>query len=267
MPRMRQEGYSSIQPSMLDEAGRAIKARKIVSVTEHFLGLSDLDGLVALDIGCSGGAIARTLASEGARVVGVDIDIDALVSAGAQGGGLFVAADGEALPLASGSVDVAIFNQSYEHVVRPSRVVDELVRVLAPEGIVYLGLHNRYTLFEPHYRLPFLSWLPSGMADRYLRLSGKGDRYHERLLGWRRLKDLFARFTLWDYSYTVAAEPARFAATDVVAGRASAMVRRAPAPLRRAAAPLVPGYVWIGTPAGDAGPRGERVAVPPRRIG
>jgi len=36
---------------------------------------------------------------------------------------------------------------------------------------------SRLALIEPHYRLPFLSWLPRPLATAYLRLSGRGSSY------------------------------------------------------------------------------------------
>lgn len=40
-----------------------------------------------------------------------------------------------------------------------------------------IGQQNRWTLIEPHFKLPFLSWLPRAQRDRYLRLAGRGDHY------------------------------------------------------------------------------------------
>jgi SAM-dependent methyltransferase len=39
-------------------------------------------------------------------------------------------------------------------------LLDEVWRVLKPGGLAYLACPNRYSLVEPHYRLPFLSWFP-----------------------------------------------------------------------------------------------------------
>ena len=36
---------------------------------------------------------------------------------------------------------------------------------------------NKYALFEPHYKLPFLSWLPQGFADKYIRITGKAKNF------------------------------------------------------------------------------------------
>src|SRR6476660_8184676 len=64
--REPQLAYSELKSDMLDEDGRRKKAAKIVTVLKHFLGRDDLDGLIALDIGCSTGFIADELNRAGA---------------------------------------------------------------------------------------------------------------------------------------------------------------------------------------------------------
>src|SRR5690606_5740790 len=155
--RTKQLEYSQLQEKMLDEAGRRAKATKMLRVLEHFLGRRGLDGLLVADIGCSAGFIADELHRAGARTIGVDIDVPGLARAQERfGDGVsFLCADGERLPLADESIDIAVFNHIYEHVVDPDAVVAELRRVLRPDGVIYLGLGNRWGIMEPHYRLPF----------------------------------------------------------------------------------------------------------------
>src|SRR2546423_141425 len=150
--RRPQLAYSEIQPAMLDEAGRRAKAGKIVAVVEHFLGVDSLKGLRLLDLGCSAGLVCDEFRGRGADVVGIDIDVPALAKARQRFGDRisFLCATGERLPLADGSVDVVVFNHVYEHVVDPVRVVAELRRVLAPEGMAYFAFANRLGIVEPH---------------------------------------------------------------------------------------------------------------------
>jgi SAM-dependent methyltransferase len=245
--------YSDVQPLMHDERGRRTKARKIVAVLGHFLGRTDLAGLDVLDLGSSTGYISDELAAAGARVVGLDVDRPGLAKAAATFGSrvTFLAGDGARLPLADGSVDAVVFNQIYEHVPDPDRVVAEIRRVLRPGGLVYLGLTNRLVPVEPHYRLPLLSWLPAPVADRYMRVAGKGPGYPERLRTYPGLRRLCRGLTLWDYTLGVLRHPEAFNATDAVPGPA----RLVPAGLLRAAFPVLPGYVWVGV-NGDRRPAG-----------
>jgi hypothetical protein len=53
----------------------------------------------------------------------------------------------------------------------------EINRVLSPGGLAYLAAPNKWRLVEPHFGLPFLSWLPSSLSDRYVRLMKRGTHY------------------------------------------------------------------------------------------
>lgn len=262
-PRQRQEEYSKLQGLMLDTASRQQKAAKIASIVEHFLGRENLGGLRLLDVGCSGGTIAASLADRGAEVLGVDIDRHALRHAAAhnQESAGFACAESEELPFADSTIDIVVCNHVYEHVVSADRLMSEIRRVLGPDGIAYLGLGNRLGIMEPHYRLPFLSWLPRQWAGGYLRLTGRGDHYHERLLTRRGLRRLCEGFSVWDYTFTVLAEPARFGATVEVSRHASVI----PGFAWRAATELLPTYLWVATPARRT-PAGAATRVPPSPV-
>lgn len=244
--RKPQLAYSDQQALMLDEPSRRAKARKIGAVVRHFLGRDSLAGLTMLDVGCSGGIVADELRRDGARMVGVDIDVPGLALAGQRYGAevAFVCGDSQRLPFADASADVVICNHIYEHVVDPATLFAELRRVVKPEGLLYLGLGNRLGVIEPHYRLPFLSWLPRSLAHRYVRAFKRADHYHEEFTTWGGLKRLAAGLHVWDYTYAVLTDPVTFAAGDVVPGWAT----KAPQPLLRALRPLVPTYIWVATP-------------------
>lgn len=262
--REPQLAYSEKMAAMLVETDRRQKGQKILAVLRHFLGAPDLSGLTALDLGCSAGFISDELSAAGARTVGIDIDAPGLRRAKTERGErvmAFVCADGSRLPLSDASVDILTFNHIYEHVVDPRAVVAEIHRVLHPLGVAYLGLANRLGVVEPHYKLPFLSWLPPRLADRYVHASGRADHYYERLETRRRLRQLFAAFTVWDYTFPVLAEPVRFAAEDTVGGAAA----RLPRAVVQAALPILPAYVWVATKGGRE-PAGPALREPPRRL-
>lgn len=261
--RQPQLSYSETQSLMLDEPSRRAKARKVAAVVQHFRGIDDLRGLVVVDVGCSGGIVADELRRLGATVTGVDIDRPGLAKAQARFGDnvSFVCADSERLPLERATADVVICNHVYEHVVDPDRLFAELRRIVAPTGVLYLGLGNRLGIMEPHYRLPFLSWLPRRVADRYVRASGRADHYHEAFMTRRGLQRLCRGLCVWDYTYTVVRDPKRFAATDAVPG----VVARAPLRLLRLARPLIPTYLWVATPQ-PSEPKGPPTASPPMLV-
>lgn len=264
-PREREEqlAYSELMDRMLDEEGRRTKARKLIAILEHALGRTDLAGLTALDVGCSAGFIADELAAAGAITTGVDIDEPGLARARERFGDHvdFRLARGEDLPLADESVDVVVLNHIYEHVVDPASVLADIHRVLRPGGALYLGLGHRWQVIEPHHRLPFLSWLPQGLADRYVRLTRKGEHYYERYATPAGLRRLTAAFDTWDYTLSVLAEPDRFSGGDLI----PAWSARVPERAMRLALPLVPTYLWVAF-KGPREPAGPPLRVTPRRV-
>ena len=262
--REEQLAYSESMAKMLDEQARRKKAAKIVAVVRHALGVQTLAGLRAVDVGCSAGFIADELALAGARTSGVDIDEPGLAKARARFGERvdFRLARGEDLPFEDGSVDVAVLNHIYEHVVDPEAVVADIHRVLRPGGLLYLGVGHRWQVIEPHHRLPLLSWLPRPAADRYMRVTGKGPQYYERYYTPAGLRRLFAAYDVWDYTLPVLADPAAFSADDNVPGWAA----RVPERLLAAGLPLVPTYVWAAF-KGAATPAGPPLRVAPRHVG
>jgi SAM-dependent methyltransferase len=257
--RSEQLAYSELMGAMLDERKRRQKAQKILAVVRHALGRSDLTGLRALDVGCSAGFIADELAQAGAHTTGVDIDEPGLAAARARFGDRveFSLARGEALPFEDGSMDVVVFNHIYEHVVDPESVVADIHRVLSPTGVLYLGIGHRHQLVEPHYKLPFLSWLPQGAADRYMRLTGRGEHYYEHYYSRAGLRRLFGAFDVWDYTLPVLADSAAFAGTDQI----PAWVSRVPGRVLEVAAPLAPTYIWAAFK--DAAPAGPALRLSP----
>jgi SAM-dependent methyltransferase len=279
--RVAQLEYSEFQAAMLDEAKRRRKAAKIIAVLAHFLGRDQgskgddsqvLDGLTVADIGCSAGFIADELASAGARrAFGVDIDVPGLRKAAERFGERveFVCADGTALPFPDGSIDVLVFNHIYEHVVDPDAVVKEMRRVLADDGVLYLGLGNRLGVIEPHYKLPFLSYLPPSLADRYVRMSGRADHYYERFRTRGGLRRMLGDFHVWDYSFPVLASPERFAGTELFPGAAGRLAQstlaRTPRTALRGLLPVVPTYLWVATKT-PRRPLGAPLPQPPAPV-
>lgn len=113
-----------------------------------------LGGRVVLDVGAGPGEFARAFTAAGARYVAVDADPDALSPVPVQGATALVGR-GEQLPLADCSVDVAFCSNVFEHVVRPARLGDELVRVTRPGGVVVVSYTNWLSPWGGHETSPF----------------------------------------------------------------------------------------------------------------
>jgi len=258
--RKPQLAYSDTQALMLDEVSRRAKARKMAAVITHFLGRDDLTGLRVVDVGCSGGIVADQLNALGAEVIGLDIDVPGLTKAYKRfaDSAAFLCADSQHMPLGDAVADVILCNHVYEHVVDPEQLFAEMRRVVRPDGLLYLGLGNRLGVIEPHYRLPFLSWLPRGIAHRYVRAAGRAENYYEAFATRNGLRRLCHSLQVWDYTYAVLADPGTFAAGDVV----PRWVSRIPKFILRAARPIVPTFIWVATTAPSA-PLGPALPVAP----
>lgn len=172
--------------AILDRTSRRAKAAKIAWTIEQ---ARTLTGTRVLDIGTGNGTIAAELAAAvGAtgRVESVDVE-DVRVD---RDGYRFALLDTDQLPFADDAFDVVVSNHVVEHVgdgAAQQHHLDEVARVLAPGGVAYVAVPYRWRLVENHYRLPFLSWLPRRVADRYVSATGRGDHYDCRLLTRREL--------------------------------------------------------------------------------
>ena len=103
---------------------------------------------------------------------------------------------GARLPFEDGKFDLVISNHVIEHVGDSDdqmRHLQELARVVKRDGTIYLATPNRWAVFEPHFRLPFLSWLPPSARSPYVRLAHRGTEYDCTPLTRPQLGHLFHR--------------------------------------------------------------------------
>ncbi|HEX9636022.1 MAG TPA: class I SAM-dependent methyltransferase [Acidobacteriota bacterium] len=238
-----QRDYSRHFPGVLDEAYKTEQGRRLSAVLAEAGPFPA--GAVALDLGCSGGFSTRELAARFAKVIGFDLDPHAVRFAQRQlpPQVLMLVADGLRLPLRPASVAAILCSQIYEHVPDPERLMREMERALAPGGVICFGATNKWIVIEPHYRLPFLSWLPRRWADAYVRRARGLDRYYERLKSRRQLRRLCAGFEIEDFTLRMVRDPERYHCRDLVGPFAA--IARAPLWLLRLLLPLFPSYVWI----------------------
>lgn len=64
-----------------------------------------------------------------------------------------VAAVGEQLPFADGSIDVVLSDNVIDHAADPVGIIYELVRVLHPDGILYFTVNTHHPIYEPLSKL------------------------------------------------------------------------------------------------------------------
>jgi SAM-dependent methyltransferase len=229
---------------MYDAASRRLKAAKAVAILRDCLG--DLSALRLLDLGCSNGLMTRFYGGAFKEVVGMDIDAPGIAFAKAHNTAQnirYELSDGMNTGLPDGSMDVVTCTHVYEHVPDAALLLDEIHRVLRPGGACLFIAGNRLTWMEADNHLPLLSVLPRPLADRYMRMTGKGDRYYERTMSVWALRKLVSRFEVRDYSLRVLQEPERFHMTELV--RPGSMKQRAAILALRAAYWISPTFIWM----------------------
>ena len=158
----------------------------------------------------------------------------------------FAISDGHGLPFDDATFDVVVSNHVIEHVGgrdAQQRHLQEVARVLAPGGTVYVAVPHRWQLVENHYRLPALSWVPHRVADAYLRATRRGSHYDCRPLGRRELLRMLRAAGLDARDATADLVDVTAAMGDGPAGRALA---HAPALRRLITGPLLPSIAAIG---------------------
>lgn len=133
---------------------------------------AELDGATVLDVGTGTGHFARALTEAGARCTGVDHSLAELTSLGIPAPNTLVAS-ALALPFRTGSVDVCFSSNVLEHVVRPWRMADEMVRVTKPGGTVFLSFTNWLSPWGGHETSPWHYFGGDRAARRYERRNGR----------------------------------------------------------------------------------------------
>src|SRR6204780_5085572 len=137
--RKRQDKTRAFFDDMAGRLGREyVPGRSWKSIAEALLQL--LPPMIIADLGAGEGAFSLLLAQRAQQVIAVD-NSDKMVELGSalarkQG----VAAleyrkgDLEAVPIADGAVDLALFSQSLHHAIHPERAIAEAWRILKPGG-------------------------------------------------------------------------------------------------------------------------------------
>jgi 2-polyprenyl-3-methyl-5-hydroxy-6-metoxy-1,4-benzoquinol methylase len=129
-----------------DQAGLVLKAADRFAVS-----LRDAD---VLDLGCNNGSLTIQYAAlEPRRIIGVDIDAAAVAAARQDRPHEKVeykVGTPASLPVDDSSVDVILCYDVFEHVSKPSIILDECRRVLRPGGRMLIGTWGWFHPFAPH---------------------------------------------------------------------------------------------------------------------
>ncbi len=213
MKKGYQEEYAAGRPQMYDKKSREQKGVRIVKTLEDYYGKENIKKLKVLDIGASSGIIDNILANHFKEVVGTDIDESAIKFAKKtfrKRNLKFKVEDAMKLTFKKNSFDVVICTHVYEHVPNSQKLFEEIHRVLKSGGVCYLAAINSLWPLEPHYDLPFLSYLPKNLANLYVKSFGKADKYYETPVTYWGMKKLTNNFKQLDYTGKIMSDPKKF---------------------------------------------------------
>jgi SAM-dependent methyltransferase len=132
---------------------------------------ADVTGKRVMDLGGGPGYFTAAFRERGARCVLIEPDLSELAAHGTPPAGT-VRGDGLWLPVADGVFDVSFSSNVLEHVRDPARMLDEMIRVTRPGGLIYLAFTNWYSPWGGHEMSPWHFLGPDYAERRYLRRHG-----------------------------------------------------------------------------------------------
>lgn len=144
-----------------------------------------------LDIGSGRGKFLLEMSKRGFHVAGIETSLqyiqEALTNLNKAGfSAQIINGRGEELPFADNYFNFINCSEVTEHVDDPNMVLGEIRRVLKPGGRGYISFHNRYGIYDYHYHMYFINWLPRKYAESLLKFLGKqkkdGDIGHQKLI-------------------------------------------------------------------------------------
>lgn len=107
-------------------------------------------GKLVLDLGCGKGSFQY--AHYQCKILGIDLALDGSALSAAPDRVFYARAESHALPLDCGSIDFAVCNHSLEHVVHIDETLNELARVLKPQGFLWISVPDGFGFDDRFYR-------------------------------------------------------------------------------------------------------------------
>jgi SAM-dependent methyltransferase len=131
-----------------------------------------------------------------------------------------LAAIGEELPFADESFDVVLSDNVIDHATRPLSIVDELVRVLRPDGLLYFTVNIHHPIYEIASKA-HATWNAIGIS---VELSAFAD--HTVHLTETRIENYFKKFPIEVLEQSSTADASRAASRRAKARNADALAKK-----------------------------------------
>jgi SAM-dependent methyltransferase len=144
---------------------------------QQVAGYCDLAGRTVVDVGGGGGWFTEAFQAHGAHSYLFEPDPSELRSRESGPDGAVVA-DGYWLPVRDGGADVVFSSNVLEHVPDPIGLIEEMIRVTRPGGLVYLSYCNWYSPWGGHEMSPWHYLGPRFAERRYVRRHGREPKHH-----------------------------------------------------------------------------------------
>lgn len=133
-----------------------------VQVAEQFIQAHHGKSLKILDLGCGTGASKMFFQKidDSIQWTGIDIEDSPEVRERLSQGDEFITYDGVSIPLADNEYDIVYSHQVFEHIRYPEKVLQEILRVLKPQGMFIGSTSN----LEPYHSYSFWNFTPYGFV-------------------------------------------------------------------------------------------------------
>lgn len=162
---------------------------RVTPVVEKLDTIKKLRGQKVLEIGCGYGSLLSILNKKGAIVTGTEIDkksIDVAKKFLNKNIKIFHTI-GEKLPFKNKSFDMVILFDAIEHVGNPKKTIDESIRVLKNNGILYCEFTPYYSIIGHH--LYDITKLPIHILP---------EKYIKKIIFNSKVNELFTQKDYWD---------------------------------------------------------------------
>jgi ubiquinone/menaquinone biosynthesis C-methylase UbiE len=170
LDRLAFDSFSAVCEAHGDETSRI---DTLLRRLDNLVDLNQLRNVVVIGCGPKPQSI-KLLQEKNHVVVGIE-PVPSFVGSAREylgSAGSVVEGAAEAIPLPDGSQQIVFCYSVLEHVVSPSKSLDEMFRVLSPGGIAIIQTTNKLRIsptgWNGEYRVPFFNWLPDLVKECFI---------------------------------------------------------------------------------------------------